>query len=81
MFGQHWHAGKTPFKWRFAGGSMMAHLQWHLSPHQPPPPPKKKKNKNKKKQKKHCQRWTLSDNTFWIRGCVGNESQYLPTVL
>ena len=31
--GHHWTASKTPFKWRFPGGSMMAqHLMpaWHL---------------------------------------------------
>ena len=26
MFGHHQHASKTPFKWRFAGGSMMVRL-------------------------------------------------------
>ena len=24
MLGHHWHASETPFKWRFAGGSMIA---------------------------------------------------------
>ena len=30
-------ASETPFKWRFAGGTVMAHFKWyfvHLSPHQ-----------------------------------------------
>ena len=26
MLGQHRHASETPFKWRFAGGPMMARL-------------------------------------------------------
>ena len=26
MLGHQWHASKTPFKWRFAGGPMMARL-------------------------------------------------------
>ena len=26
----HWPASKTPFKWRFAGGPMMAHFYWYL---------------------------------------------------
>ena len=26
MLGHHQHASETPFKWRFAGGSMMARL-------------------------------------------------------
>ena len=44
MLGYHRHAYKTPFKWRFAGGPMMAHLYWyfdHLSPHQLKKTPKK----------------------------------------
>ena len=32
MFGHHWHASETPFKWRFAGGLMMASLKWYLVP-------------------------------------------------
>ena len=27
MLGHHQHASKTPFKWRFAGGPMMARLK------------------------------------------------------
>ena len=37
MLGHHRHASETPFKWRFAGGPMMARLKLHLdspSPHQ-----------------------------------------------
>ena len=37
MLGHHWHASETPFKWRFAGGPMMARFYWYLdspSPHQ-----------------------------------------------
>ena len=26
MLGHHWHVSETPFKWRFAGWQMMAHL-------------------------------------------------------
>ena len=32
MLGHHPQASETPFKWRFAGGSMIAHLYWHLDP-------------------------------------------------
>ena len=42
---------RNAFKWRFAGGQMMASLPCYLdliSPHNPPPPPKKKKKKKKK---------------------------------
>ena len=45
------HASETPFKWRLAGGPMMAHLEWYFDPLCPqqlnPPPPKKKKKKKK----------------------------------
>ena len=37
MLGHRQPASETPFKWRFAGGLMMAYLLWfldHLSPHQ-----------------------------------------------
>ena len=37
MLGQHQHANETPFKWRFAGGPILARLEWYLdslSPHQ-----------------------------------------------
>ena len=37
MLGHHRHASETPFKWRYPGGPMMAHLEWYfdpLSPHQ-----------------------------------------------
>ena len=30
--GQHRHASGMPFKWRFAGRPMMAHLKWYLDP-------------------------------------------------
>ena len=36
MLGNYRHANETPFKWRFAGGPMMARLKWCLnrsSPH------------------------------------------------
>ena len=32
MSGYHRHTSKTPFKWRFAGGPMIAHLYLHLDP-------------------------------------------------
>ena len=32
MLSQHRHASETPFKWRFAGGSMMANLLYYLDP-------------------------------------------------
>ena len=32
MSGHHRHASETPFKWRFAGGSMMARLWCYLVP-------------------------------------------------
>ena len=35
MLGQHRHASETPFIWRFAGGPMMARLQWYLDPSSP----------------------------------------------
>ena len=41
MLGHHQHASKTPFKWRFASGPMMAHLEWYLDP---PTPHQLKKN-------------------------------------
>ena len=37
MYGQYRHSSETSFKWRFAGGPMMARLQRYsdpLSPHQ-----------------------------------------------
>ena len=37
MLGFHRPASETPFKWRFAGGKLMAHLERYsdpLSPHQ-----------------------------------------------
>ena len=32
MLGHHRHVSKTPFKWRFAGGPMMARFQFYLDP-------------------------------------------------
>ena len=66
MLGYHRPASETPFKWRFAGGPMMALFKCYLDPlssHQ-------KTNKQTKiKQKKACQSWTPSGKTFWIRAC------------
>ena len=31
----HRHASETPFKWRFAGGPMMARLLWYIDPISP----------------------------------------------
>ena len=30
MLGHHWYDSETPFKWRFAGGPMLARLWWYL---------------------------------------------------
>ena len=35
MFGHHRHTSKTPFKWHFAGGPMMARLLWYSDPPSP----------------------------------------------
>ena len=35
MLVHHRPASETPFKWCFAGGSMMARLQWYLDPSYP----------------------------------------------
>ena len=59
LSGHHQHASETPFKWRFAGGSMMARLKCYLDPPTP--------HQLKKKQKKPRQNWTPSDKTVWIR--------------
>ena len=62
MLDHHRTASETPFKWRFAGGPLMARLWWYLdaSPlHQ-----------TEKKRKKRCQSWTPSYKSFWIRACV-----------
>ena len=32
MLVHHRHASKTTFKWRFAGGPMMARFKWYLDP-------------------------------------------------
>ena len=32
MLGHHRPANEMPFKWRFAGGPIMAHLKWYLDP-------------------------------------------------
>ena len=56
MSGHHRHASEAPFKWRYAGGPMMARLSgiWTLPPF----------IKLKKK------RWIPSDKIFWIRACL-----------
>ena len=60
MLGHHRHASETPFKWRFAGGPMMARfIYWYLDPLCPH---QLKRNKNKRSQN-----WTPSEKTFWIR--------------
>ena len=59
MLGRHLHGSETPFKWRFAGGPMMARLKWYLDPPSP--------HQLKKRKKKRCQSWTPSDKTLWIR--------------
>ena len=65
MLGHHRHASKTPFKWRFPGGSMMARLQWYLFDLDPLSP-------LKNKTKKHCKSWTpltkLSGSVHALRG-------------
>ena len=35
MLDHHQHTSETPFKWRFAGGLMMARLYWYLDPPSP----------------------------------------------
>ena len=35
MLGHHRQTSETPFKWRFAGGPMVARLLWHLDPLSP----------------------------------------------
>ena len=35
MFGHHRDVSETPFKWRFAGGPMMACLRWYFDPPSP----------------------------------------------
>ena len=35
MLGHHRHASEAPFKWRFAGGPMVARLQWYFDPPSP----------------------------------------------
>ena len=52
--GHHRHASKTPFKWRFAGGMMIASLKWYVDPSSP-------------HQLKKCQSSAPSDKTVWIR--------------
>ena len=32
MLGHHLQSSETPFKWRFAGGQMVARLWWYLDP-------------------------------------------------
>ena len=51
---------KMPFKWRFAGGQMMAGLLWYLDPFSP----------HQLKIKKTRQSWTPSRKTLWIRTCL-----------
>ena len=52
----HCHASESPFKWRFAGGQMMARRIWYLDPFSPI-------------KKKHAQSWTPTEKTFWICAC------------
>ena len=74
----HRPASETPFKWRFAGGSMMARLKWHLDPLCPNQLKKKKKNKQIKTRKKS---WTPSEKTFLIRACRESEKSVSPRVI
>ena len=46
LFQQPWRKGIMPFKWRFAGGPMMAHLKWYLDPLSTP------------STEKSCQSWS-----------------------
>ena len=32
MLGHHRHTSEMPFKWRFAGGPMLARILWYLDP-------------------------------------------------
>ena len=57
IFGHHRPASEMPFKWRFAGGSMVARLLWYLDP-------------LSHHQLKNSQIWTPSEKTFWIRACI-----------
>ena len=67
MLGHNRHTSETPFKWRFAGGPMMARLFWYLDPPSPHQLQKKKKKKKKKKKnnnkkKKPCHSWNILTN-------------------
>ena len=53
MLGNYRPASETPFKWRFAGGPMMARLWWYFDPPSP--------NLLKKSQ---SQSWTSSCINF-----------------
>ena len=63
MLGHHRHASETPFKWRFAGGPIMARLNWYLDPLSP----RELKKNNEKNPAKVGP--PPPDKTFWIRAC------------
>ena len=49
------------FRWQANDSPLIVVLESSL--------PSSTKKKKKKKKKKHCQSWTPSDKTFWIRAC------------
>ena len=59
MLGYNRHASQTPYKWHFADGPMMAHIQWDMEP--PSLYHLRKKNVVKV--------GPPSDKTFCIRAC------------
>ena len=61
MLCHHWHARETPFKWRFAGGSMVARYSGVFDL---PSPIHQKKKKKKKKKKKTLSKLDLLCQNF-----------------
>ena len=59
IIARHRHASETPFKWRFAGGSLMARWLWYFDPSSP--------HHSKKKKKKNLVKVGPPLTNFWIR--------------
>ena len=69
MLGHHRPASETSFKWRFAGGTMMACIKCYLDPLSP----------HQKQTNKTVVKVGPSGKTFWIRPCHGHHRGQVPS--
>ena len=76
MLNHHRHASETSFKWRFAGGSVIA----PLIPSSTKKQQQQQQQKQQQQQQKRCKSCTPSGKTFWIRACWAHPASLIREV-